>query len=128
LPDKVKGGAGGGCPDDERSEYLDVLAVFLPPWPAVAQGRELLLHGQHAGRAHRRHGLPAPGGDIAALYDNFLPAGASCRWFAVVNDIPYLIAGDGPVALGGALRTNARVTTDGIVSLHYQVDRQLPDR
>ena len=30
-------------------------------------------------------GLPAPGGDIAALYDDFLPAGAGCRWFAVVD-------------------------------------------
>ena len=86
-------------------------------------------------------GLPAPGGDIAALYDDFLPAGASCQWFAVVDgrgriswavredagrrllvlvshatpasylaylrseDVPYLVAGDGPVDLGGALRT-----------------------
>ena len=30
-------------------------------------------------------GLPAPSGNIAALYDDFLPAEASCRWFAVVN-------------------------------------------
>jgi riboflavin biosynthesis pyrimidine reductase len=171
-------------------------------------------------------GLPAPGGDIAALYDNFLPAGADCRWFAVVDgrgrvrwaaredagrrllvivshatpapylaylrseDVPYLVAGDGPVDLGGALRSmkdqlgvtcvvseaggglngallraglvdelhlmllpslvgglgtptifdgvplqpgqlptplrllDARVTADGIVSLHYEIDHQ----
>lgn len=171
-------------------------------------------------------GLPAPSGGIGTLYDDFLPAGASCRWFAVVDgrgrirwthkgdesrrllvivsratpapylaylrseDIPYLVAGDGPVDLGGALRTmkdqlgatcvvseaggglngallrsglvdelhltllpslvgglgtpatfdgvplypgqlptrlrllDARVTTDGIVSLHYEVDHQ----
>ena len=170
-------------------------------------------------------GLPAPSGDIATLYDDFLPAEASCPWFAVVNgrgrirwtsradagrrllvivshatpapylahlrseDIPYLVAGDGPVNLGMALRTmkdklgvtcvvseaggglngallrsglvdelylmllpslvgglgtptvfdgvplqlgqlparlrllDARVTTDGIVSLHYEIDR-----
>jgi 2,5-diamino-6-(ribosylamino)-4(3H)-pyrimidinone 5'-phosphate reductase len=85
-------------------------------------------------------GLPAPSGDSAALYDDFLPAGAHCRWFAVVDgrgriswtskgdagrrllvivsratpapylaylrseDVPYLVAGDGPVDLGGALR------------------------
>ena len=30
-------------------------------------------------------GLPAPRGDIATLYDDFLPAEANCRWFAVVN-------------------------------------------
>lgn len=171
-------------------------------------------------------GLPVPSGDIAALYDDFLPAEANCRWFAVVDgrgrirwtykgdtgrrllvivshatpapylahlrseDVPYLVAGDGPVDLGGALRTmkdrlgatcvvseaggglngallrsglvdelhlmllpslvgglgtpttfdgvplqlgqfptrlrllDARVTTDGIVSLHYEIDRQ----
>jgi riboflavin biosynthesis pyrimidine reductase len=173
-------------------------------------------------------GLLAPGGDIAALHDNFLPAGADCRWFAVVDgrgritwaaredagrrllvivshatpapylaclrseDIPYIVAGDGPVDLGGALRTmkdqlgvtcvvseaggglngallraglvdelhlmvlpslvgglgtpatfdgvplqpgqlparlrllDARVTTDGLVSLHYEIDHQRP--
>ncbi len=91
-------------------------------------------------------GLPAPRGDIATLYDDFLPdddflpAEANCRWFAVVDgrgrirwtrmgdagrrllvivshatpapylahlrgeDIPYLVAGDGPVDLGDALR------------------------
>ena len=171
-------------------------------------------------------GLPAPSDDIATLYDNFLPAGANCRWFAVVDgrgrvrwtgkgdagrrllvivshatpapylahlrseDVPYLVAGDGPVDLGGALRAmkdqlgatcvvseaggglngallraglvdelhlmllpslvgglgtpttfdgvplqpgqlparlrllDARVTADGIVSLHYEIDRQ----
>ncbi len=170
--------------------------------------------------------LPAPGGAVAMLYDDFLPAEANCRWFAVVDGrgrirwihredagrrllvvvshatpapylaylrsegIPYLVAGDGPVDLGGALRTmkdqlgvtcvvseaggglngallrsglvdelhltllpslvgglgtpttfdglpllpgqfptrlrllDARVTTDGIVSLHYEIDRQ----
>jgi 2,5-diamino-6-(ribosylamino)-4(3H)-pyrimidinone 5'-phosphate reductase len=171
-------------------------------------------------------GLPAPSGGVAALYDDFLPADTSCRWFAVVDgrgrirwtskqdagrrllvvvshatpapylaylrndDVPYLVAGDGPVDLGCALRTmkdqlgatcvvseaggglngallryglvdelhltllpslvgglgtptafdgvplrpgqlparlrllDARVTTDGVVSLHYEVDRQ----
>jgi 2,5-diamino-6-(ribosylamino)-4(3H)-pyrimidinone 5'-phosphate reductase len=172
-------------------------------------------------------GLPAPtSADIATLYDDFLPAEANCRWFAVVDgrgrirwthkgdsgrrllvivshatpapylahlrseDVPYLVAGDGPVDLGDALRTmksrlgatcvvseaggglngallrsglvdelhlmllpslvgglgtptifdgvplqlgqlptrlrllDARVTTDGIVSLHYEIDRQ----
>jgi 2,5-diamino-6-(ribosylamino)-4(3H)-pyrimidinone 5'-phosphate reductase len=171
-------------------------------------------------------GLPAPSGDIATLYDDFLPAEANGRWFAVVDgrgrirwtskadagrrllvivsratpapylaylrseDVPYLVAGNGPVDLGGALRTmkdqleatcvvseaggglngallrsglvdelhltllpslvgglgtpttfdgvplypgqfptrlrllDARVTADGIVSLHYEVDHQ----
>jgi len=171
-------------------------------------------------------GLPAPSGSIATLYDNFLPAGANRRWFAVVDGrgrirwtskgdagrrllvivshatpapylaylrsegVPYLVAGDGPVDLGEALRAmkdqlgatcvvseaggglngallrsglvdelhltllpslvgglgtptafdgvplrpgqlparlrllDARVTTDGVVSLHYEVDRQ----
>jgi 2,5-diamino-6-(ribosylamino)-4(3H)-pyrimidinone 5'-phosphate reductase len=86
-------------------------------------------------------GLPVPGGDVAALYADFLPAGAGRRWFAVVDGrgrirwtrtedagrqllvtvsratpapylaylrsaaVPYLVAGDGPVDLGGALRT-----------------------
>jgi 2,5-diamino-6-(ribosylamino)-4(3H)-pyrimidinone 5'-phosphate reductase len=170
--------------------------------------------------------LPAPSGGMATLYDDFLPAEANCRWFAVVDgrgrirwthkgdagrrllvivshatrapylaylrseDVPYLVAGDGPVDLGGALRAmkdqlgatcavseaggglngallrsglvdelhvmllpslvgglgtpttfdgvplhpgqlptrlrllDARVTTDGIVSLHYEIDRQ----
>jgi 2,5-diamino-6-(ribosylamino)-4(3H)-pyrimidinone 5'-phosphate reductase len=169
-------------------------------------------------------GLPAPSGDVATLYDDFLPAEANCRWFAVVDgrgrirwtykgdadrrllvivshatpapylahlqseDVPYLVAGDGPVDLGDALRAmkdqlgatcvvseaggglngallrsglvdelhlmllpslvgglgtpttfdgvplqlgqlptrlrllDARVTTDGIVSLHYEID------
>ena len=169
-------------------------------------------------------GLPAPSGDIATLYHDFLPAEANCPWFAVVDgrgrirwtskadagrrllvivshatpapylahlrskDIPYLVAGGGPVDLGEALRTmkdklgvtcvvseaggglngallrsglvdelylmllpslvgglgtptafdgvplqlgqlparlrllDARVTTDGIVSLHYEID------
>ena len=171
-------------------------------------------------------GLPAPRGDIATLYADFLPADADCRWFAVVDgrgrirwthkedasrrllvivshatpapylaflrseDIPYVVAGDGPVDLAAALRTmkdqlgatcvvseaggglngallraglvdelhlmllpslvgglgtpttfdgvplqpgqlptrlrllDARVTTDGIVSLHYEIDHQ----
>jgi 2,5-diamino-6-(ribosylamino)-4(3H)-pyrimidinone 5'-phosphate reductase len=85
-------------------------------------------------------GLPAPGGDVGALYDDFLPPEANGRWFAVVDgrgrirwahkgdasrrllvvvshatpapylahlrreDVPYLVAGDGPVDLGDALR------------------------
>jgi 2,5-diamino-6-(ribosylamino)-4(3H)-pyrimidinone 5'-phosphate reductase len=76
-----------------------------------------------------------------ALYDDFLPTEANCRWFAVVDgrgrvrwtykgdasrrllviasratpapylaylrseDVPYLVAGEGPVDLGRALRT-----------------------
>jgi 2,5-diamino-6-(ribosylamino)-4(3H)-pyrimidinone 5'-phosphate reductase len=169
--------------------------------------------------------LPAPHGDIAVLYDDFLPAEHDSRWFACVDgrgrirwthkgdvdrrllvivshatpapylaylrgeDIPYLVAGDGPVDLGHALRTmkdqlgvtcvvseaggglngallrselvdelhlmllpsligglgtpttfdgvalqpgqlptrlrllDAQVTTDGLVSLHYEIDR-----
>lgn len=83
--------------------------------------------------------LPAPRGDIEALYDDFLPAEPDSRWFAVVDgrgrirwthkgdggrqllvivshatpapylaylrseNIPYLVAGDGPVDLGIAL-------------------------
>jgi 2,5-diamino-6-(ribosylamino)-4(3H)-pyrimidinone 5'-phosphate reductase len=171
-------------------------------------------------------GLPAPSGDIATLYEDFLPAGALRRWFAVVagrgrirwtskgdgdrrllvivsratpapylahlrsEDVPFIVAGDGPVDLGDALRAmkdqlgatcvvseaggglngallrsglvdelhlmllpslvgglgtpttfdgvplqpgqlptrlrllDARVTTDGLVSLHYEIDRQ----
>ena len=34
----------GGQP----SECLDIVNVLLPPWSAVAQVRELLLHGEHA--------------------------------------------------------------------------------
>ena len=170
-------------------------------------------------------GLPAPSGSVATLYDDFLPARANYRWFAVVDgrgrirwaskgdagrrllvivsratpapylaylrseDVPYLVAGDGPVNLGEALRAmqdqlgatcvvseaggglngallrsglvdelhltllpslvgglgtpatfdgvplhpgqlptrlrllDARVTADGVVSLHYEVDR-----
>lgn len=81
--------------------------------------------------------LPVPCGDIAALFDDFLPAGSDCRCFAVVDgrgrirwaskedagrrllvivsrttpapylahlrseDVPYLVAGDGPVDLRG---------------------------
>jgi hypothetical protein len=41
----------GGQP----SEYLDIADVLLSPWPAVAQARELLLHGEHAGDAHGRY-------------------------------------------------------------------------
>ena len=171
-------------------------------------------------------GLPAPSAGVATLYNDFLPAEANCRWFAVVDgrgrirwtykgdadrrllvivshatpapylahlrseDAPYLVAGDGPVDLGDALRAmkdqlgatcvvseaggglngallrsglvdelhlmllpslvgglgtpttfdgvplqpgqlptrlrllDARVTTDGIVSLHYEIDGQ----
>ena len=170
-------------------------------------------------------GLPAPSVGITTLYDDFLPAEANCRWFAVVDgrgrirwtskgdagrrllvivshatpapylaylrseDIHYLVAGDGPVDLSAALRTmkdqlgatcvvseaggglngallrsglvdelhltllpslvgglgtpatfdgvplhpgqpptrlrllDARVTADGVVSLHYEIDR-----
>jgi hypothetical protein len=38
--------------DGQPSEYLDIADVLLPPWSAVAQVRELLLHGEHAGGAH----------------------------------------------------------------------------
>ena len=41
----------GGQP----SECLDVVDVLLPPWPAIAQVRELLLHGEHAGDAHGQY-------------------------------------------------------------------------
>ncbi len=171
--------------------------------------------------------LPAPSGDAAGLFEDFLPRETDCRWFAVVDgrgrirwthkrdasrrllvviasrttpapylahlrreDIPYIVAGDGPVDLGDALRTmkdqlgvtcvvseaggglngallrsglvdelhlmllpalvgglgtptsfdgaplqlgklptrlrllDTRVTTDGIISLHYEIDRQ----
>ena len=54
----------GGQP----SECLDVVDVLLPPRSAVAQVRELLLHGEHAGDAHgqdrraiERHWLVAEG-------------------------------------------------------------------
>ena len=86
-------------------------------------------------------GLPSPTGDLAALYDHFLPPEANCRWFAVVDgrgrirwtykgdasrrllvivsratpapylaylrseDVSYLVAGNGPVDLGDALLT-----------------------
>lgn len=171
-------------------------------------------------------GLPSPAGDLAALYDHFLPPEANCRWFAVVDgrgrirwtykgdanrrllvivsratpapylaylrseDVSYLVAGNGPVDMGEALLTmkdqlgvttivseaggglngallrsglvdelhlmllpslvgglgtptifdgvplqlgqlptrlrllDASVTTDGIISLHYEADRQ----
>src|SRR6185369_17573236 len=56
---------GSGC---QPSEYLHVGDVLRPPRPAVAQVRELLLHGEHAGDAHgqdrraiERHGLLAEG-------------------------------------------------------------------
>jgi hypothetical protein len=47
--------AAGPLLGDQPSEYLDIGDVFLPPWPAVAQVRKLLLHGQHAGRAHGQY-------------------------------------------------------------------------
>ena len=36
-------------------EYLDVVDVLLPPRPAVAQVRVLLLHGEHASDAHGQY-------------------------------------------------------------------------
>ena len=39
----------------QPSECLDIVNVLLPPWSAVAQVRELLLHGEHARDAHRRY-------------------------------------------------------------------------
>ena len=42
-------------PGGQLPEYPDIRDVLLPPWPAVAQVRELLLHGQHAGDAHGQH-------------------------------------------------------------------------
>src|SRR5215469_14382971 len=41
-----------GC---QPSEDLDIVDVLLPPGPPVAQMRELLFHGQHAGHAHSLH-------------------------------------------------------------------------
>ena len=40
---------------EQPPEYLDVSDVLLPPWPAVAQVGELLLHGEHAGDAHGQY-------------------------------------------------------------------------
>src|SRR5215471_688888 len=50
-------GLGGQLP-----EHLDVVDVLRPPWPAVAQARVLLLHGEHAGGAHGqyRHAVERP--------------------------------------------------------------------
>jgi|ERR1022692_1321205 hypothetical protein len=39
----------------QLSEYLEIVDVLLPPWSAVPQVRELLLHGEHAGDAHGQY-------------------------------------------------------------------------
>jgi hypothetical protein len=53
---------------DESAQCLNVLPVFVPPRLAVAQGWELLLHGKHACRAHRRH-AHGPWNGITLLRD-----------------------------------------------------------
>jgi hypothetical protein len=50
-PSVVSGGRSSGQPP----EYLDIPEILLPPWSAVAQMRELLLHGEHAGDAHGQY-------------------------------------------------------------------------
>ncbi len=39
----------------QPSEYPQFVDVLLPPWSAVAQVGELLLHGEHAGDAHGQY-------------------------------------------------------------------------
>src|SRR5215469_683740 len=47
--------ASGPPPRGQPSEYPDIGDVLLPPWPAVAQVRELLLHREHACDAHGQY-------------------------------------------------------------------------
>jgi hypothetical protein len=44
-----------GLLGEKIPKYRDIADVLVPPWPAVAQCRELLLHRQHPGNAHGRN-------------------------------------------------------------------------